>query len=127
MTQVKKDAKDKKVASDKASKGETAPKAEAKPAPAKPKAKGNRMGEEEILATYPHAKAGTLRFLGTENKQVVTIACVEAECDNTRDVRTSDLFQVTRCRPCTLKNRRSASKAKRAAKKAAEPTEEVAN
>jgi hypothetical protein len=119
MKEVKAKAAEKKAASDKASTGGDAPKAEAKPK----KAKGNRMGEEEILELYPHAKAGTLRFLGEENKQVVTIACVEDGCDNTREVRTSDLFQVKRCKPCTLKNRRSASKAKRAAKREAEKSE----
>jgi hypothetical protein len=125
MKDVKAKAAEKKAASDKASQGEAAPeapKAEAKAAPKK--AKGNRMGEEELLGLYPHAKPGTLRFLGEENKQVVTIGCIEDGCDNTREVRTSDLFQVKRCRPCTLKNRRAASKAKRAAKKATEKSED---
>ena len=53
----------------------------------------------------------------------MTIGCVEDGCDATREVRTSDLFQVKRCRACTLKNRRASTKAKRAAKKAAEKPE----
>ena len=92
---------------------------------AKAKAKGNRMGEEELIELYPHVVPGTIAFLPEENKQVVTIECIEAECDNKRQVRTSDLFQVKRCRPCTLKARRANGKAKRAAKKAAEASEEA--
>lgn len=118
MKDVKAKAGEKKAADDKASKAPVATPETPKAAPKK--AKGNRMGEEEILALYPHAKPGTLRFLGTENKQVVTIGCIEDGCDATREVRTSDLFQVKRCRACTLKARRANTKAKRVAKRLAE-------
>ena len=80
--------------------------------------KANRMTEEEILQDYPHAKAGTLSFLGTEQKQAVKITCMEEGCEKERTVRTSDLWQVKRCDACTRKTRRVRAKARRAAKKA---------
>jgi hypothetical protein len=99
----------------------TAPKAEAKP---KAKKRSNRLSEEVLLAEYPHVVPGTLHFLPNENKQAVTIACVEEDCDKTREVRTSDLFQVKRCEICTIKDRRRRAKARRAAKKADDASSE---
>ena len=87
------------------------------------KAKTNRMTEEEILQDYPHAKVGTLCFLGTEQKQAVKIVCTEDGCDRERLVRTSDLWQVSRCDACTRKARRVRAKARRAEKKAAKADE----
>jgi hypothetical protein len=84
----------------------------------KKKAKSKRMGEEAILKAYPHAIPNTLHFLPNENKQAVRIKCVEEDCKNERVVRTSDLWQVKRCRPCTTKARQGRAKARRAAKKA---------
>ncbi len=83
------------------------------------KTKTNRMGEEDLSKKYPQVVPGSLRFLQNENKQAVKVNCIEDECQNTREVRTSDLFQVTRCVPCTAKARTERAKAKRAEKKAA--------
>ena len=87
------------------------------------KAKANRMTEEEILQDYPHAKPGTLTFLGAEQKQAVKITCTEEGCEKERTVRTSDLWQVKRCDACTRKARRARAKAKRAEKKAEKDAE----
>ena len=84
----------------------------------KKKSKSNRMNEEAILKAYPHAISGTLHFLPDENKQAVRIKCTEEDCENERVVRTSDLWQVKRCRPCNTKANRRRAKARRAAKKA---------
>jgi len=104
-----------------------AAKAEAK---AKGKRTANRMGEDELLADYPHVKPGTLGFLADENKQVVTISCQAPKdddsgeiCGRERKVRTSDLWQVTKCDACTRKARRAKAKAKRAEAKANKSTE----
>ena len=86
--------------------------------PEKVAKKASRMTEEEILKDYPHAKAGTLCFLGAENKQAVQISCTEPGCATTRLVRTSDLWQVKRCESCSRKAKRANAKAKRATKKA---------
>jgi len=84
----------------------------------KAKKAANRMTEEEILQDYPHAKPGTLTFLGAEQKQAVKIVCTEDGCEKERTVRTSDLWQVKRCDACTRKARRARAKAKRAKAKA---------
>ena len=89
------------------------------------KKRTNRLSEEVLQAEYPHIVPGTLHFLPNENKQSVTIKCIEEDCENTRDVRTSDLFQVKRCEVCTLQERRRRAKAKRAEKKAASASSEV--
>lgn len=92
----------------------------------KPKKRtANRMGEDELLADYPHVIPGTLGFLADENKQIVTISCQAtkedgSQCGRERKVRTSDLWQVTKCDACTRKARRENAKAKRKAKKAEE-------
>ena len=99
-------------------KGTSSETGEATVAEPKPKAKRtNRLNEDLLVAEYPHVKQGTLHFLPNENKQAVRIKCVE-ECGNERVVRTSDLWQVKRCVPCTTKAKRGRAKARRAAKKA---------
>lgn len=96
----------------------------------KPKKRtANRMGEDELIADYPHVKPGTLGFLADENKQVVTITCQAPKddgsgtCGRERKVRTSDLWQVDKCHACTRKARRAKAKAKRAEAKANKSTE----
>jgi hypothetical protein len=90
----------------------------------KAKKRTNRLSEDLLVAEYPHVKRGTLHFLPNENKQAVTISCtfVDEEtgdvCGKEREVRTSDLFQVSKCEVCTIKARRAKAKARRAAKKA---------
>jgi hypothetical protein len=98
----------------------------------KPKLRTTRLSEEVILDEYPHAIPGTLHFLPEENKQAVQISCqarpgeewdVDAKawtgggekCGREREVRTSDLFQVSTCEVCTLKRRRAKAKARRKA------------
>ena len=101
---------------------------------AKPKAKpkANRMTEDELLADYPHVKVGSLGFLATEQKQVVTISCQHPKgengevCGRERKVRTSDLWQVNKCDACTRKVRRENAKARRKAKKAKEAGDQPA-
>ena len=103
---------------------EETPEVEEKPKKAK---KANRMTEDELLADYPHVVVGTLGFLATEQKQVVTISCQHPKdddsgdvCGRERKVRTSDLWQVDKCDACTRKVRRANAKARRKAKKAAQ-------
>jgi hypothetical protein len=86
----------------------------------------NRMTIEELMEDYPSHNfvAGSLTFLTGENKQAVRITC---ECGKERQVRTSDLHQVSSCEACTRKARRERQRAKRKAKreeeKAAKATE----
>jgi len=80
--------------------------------------KATRMNEELLIEQYPHVVPSSLHFLPNENKQAVTITCIEEGCDKTREVRTSDLFQVKRCEVCTIKSRREKAKVRRASKKA---------
>lgn len=56
-----------------------------------------RMTEEEILARYPHAIKGSLRFDGKAKKSKITIQCPVKGCGRTRRCYTSDLFQIKHC------------------------------
>jgi hypothetical protein len=101
--------------------------AETKEDKPKKRSTANRMGEDELLADYPHVKPGTLSFLADENKQAVKIACQAtkedgSKCGKERTVRTSDLWQVDKCHACTRKARRAKAKERRAKKKAEEAT-----
>ena len=80
--------------------------------------KKRRLNEDQIREKYPdhNIKEGSLRFLEAEGKQIVVIICA---CGNEREVRTSDLFQVTKCRECKALER----KAKRQKPEAAEAVE----
>jgi hypothetical protein len=89
------------------------------------KAKGvSRMTIEELMEDYPHVLPGTLSFLETENKQIVKIRCSEEGCERERDVRTSDLWQVSKCEGCTRRARRQRARERRKAKKEAEANKE---
>lgn len=74
--------------------------------------KSKRTSESDLVERYPNTNilAGSLRFLEGENKQAVTIVC---GCGTEREVRTSDLFQVSTCAEC----KKAAKKAARATKK----------
>ena len=99
---------------------ETPEPAKAKPAkPAKPAKKAsNRMSEDELREDYPHVVLGSLIFIESENKQAVTISCTSEGCEGTRQVRTSDLWQVDKCEACTRKDRRERARDRRRDKKA---------
>ena len=88
----------------------------------KPKG-ANRMTEEELMEDYPQVVAGTLTFIGTENKQAVKITCSTEGCERQRTVRTSDLWQVDKCESCTRRARRERARERRKAKKEAEAAE----
>ena len=88
------------------------------------KAAKNRMTIEELMEDYPHVIPGTLSFLETENKQAVKIQCSEEDCERQRTVRTSDLWQVSKCEGCTRKARRQRARERRKAKKEAEANKE---
>lgn len=89
---------------------------EAKKTEEKKEKKSKRANEADLIAKYPHVKAGSLRFDEEVNKQTVTIICID--CGAERDVHTSDLFQVNRCVECAKKYRKARLKAKRDAAKA---------
>lgn len=68
------------------------------------KAKGKtRADEETLLKKYPHMVKGSLGYDTKANKATATIKCqsgASEDCDKTRDVYTSDLFQIKACRHC---------------------------
>jgi hypothetical protein len=69
----------------------------------KSEGRSRRMGAAEIEAKYPHVIKGSVRFDAIKNKQVATITCTDPEdkgCEATREVFTSDLFQVSTCEGC---------------------------
>ena len=74
-------------------------KKKAKPSKAKaPKAKkAKRLTEAELSKRYPHFVAGSLHFSESEQRNCCKLACIERGCKKTREVATSDLFQVKRC------------------------------
>ena len=89
------------------------------------KKQGNRMTFEELTEDYPSHTfvPDSLRFLETENKQAVTIICAAEGCERTRQLRTSDLHQVSFCEVCTRKARRERQRERRRAKREAEKAE----
>ena len=92
------------------------------------KAKGaNRMTIEELTEDYPSHTfvPGSLSFLESENKQAVKIVCATEGCERTRQVRTSDLHQVSFCEVCHRKAKRERAREKRRAKRAAEKAEKA--
>jgi hypothetical protein len=74
-----------------------------------------RLTEAGLLAKYPHMVVGSLRWNDLAQKQQVEITC---GCGSTREVFTSDLFQIDTCKPCTKIERKSRRKANKAAAKA---------
>lgn len=65
--------------------------------------KAESKRKEKIAKEYPHAMIETLRFdaaAGNGGKYVVNIHCVECG-DETREVYTSDLFQINKCTACS--------------------------
>ena len=74
---------------------------------AKSETKSRRMTEEQIVAKYPNhnIKPGSLHTVDGGRKQAVILICA---CGNEREVRTSDLFQVTVCRDCKKAQRKAA-------------------
>ena len=87
-------------------------------------AKSNRMTEEELIQDYPHMIPGTLTYLIAENKQSVKILCETEGCEATREVRTSDLWQVKKCEACARKLRRERARERRKEKKEADQPSE---
>ena len=77
--------------------------------------KKERSKEDRLLNKYPHMKKGTLRFDEKATKQTCTITCtLKLEgCKKTRDVYTSDLWQVKACSSCTQKARSQRKKEKK--------------
>lgn len=86
---------------------------------AKPKLKdAGRLTEVALKSKYPHVVEGSLRWNGLHGKQEVSIQCVQEGCDATREVFTSDLFQIDSCKPCTVQSRKLRMKTRRAEAKA---------
>jgi hypothetical protein len=85
------------------------------------KRSGGRLTEAYILSQYPHVIEGTMRWNDIAGKQQVTIRCTAEGCDETRDVFTSDLFQVRMCETHAKEARKAAKAAKKAAAKAEAP------
>lgn len=56
-----------------------------------------RKSEVEIRKDYPNVIEGSLRWNETAGKQMVDISCSVEGCEDTREVFTSDLFQVKTC------------------------------
>jgi hypothetical protein len=73
-----------------------------------------KLTEESLVARYPNVRIveGSLTMLEDERKQAVTILCATEGCSERRVVRTSDLFQVSRCELCTLRARAEARKSR---------------
>jgi hypothetical protein len=73
-----------------------------------------KLTEESLVARYPNVRIveGSLTMLEDERKQAVRIVCATEGCNAERQVRTSDLFQVTRCELCTLRARAEARKSR---------------
>ena len=77
----------------------------------KSEGRSRRMSVTEIEAKYPHVIKGSLRFDAVRNKQQVTITCSDPSgkgCEATREVYTSDLFQVDSCEGCKSASRKKA-------------------
>jgi hypothetical protein len=80
-----------------------------------------RLDEKALIERYPHVVARSLQFNEDgpyAGKQTVKIKCATTGCRTRREVATSDLFQVTRCRPHTLDERKARRAEARAAKAA---------
>ena len=82
------------------------------PAEAKRRPKLTEAGLSERYSEQSIVE-GSLTFLEEEGKQAVTILCRVDGCSTERQVRTSDLFQVTKCEICTLRARANARKTRR--------------
>jgi len=79
----------------------------------KSEGKSRRMGAAEIEAKYSHVVKGSMRFNPTANKQQVTIRCTTPGCTKTREVFTSDLFQVRSCEDHKKAERKAAREAQK--------------
>ena len=86
----------------------------ANPNPAEAKRRP-KLTEASLRERYENQKivAGSLQMLEDEGKQAIQIVCSVEGCDTERLVRTSDLFQVTKCEICTLRARANARKSRR--------------
>jgi len=76
--------------------------------------KARRTDEATLLAKYPHALAGTLKFNKVLNKQEMDFQCVHPGCEVIETKATSDLFQVNMC----TEHKKEQAKAKKEAKAA---------
>ena len=79
---------------------------------AKASKKAKRLTEQELKKRYPHFIEGTLHFDEKEQRNRCKIRCSEKGCKKTREVATSDLFQVKRCVGCTKAHRNEQRKKK---------------
>ena len=72
-----------------------------------------RTSEADLIAKYPHIVKGTLGYDPKANKATCTVKCQHngPDCEKTRDIYTSDAFQIKNCRPC-LKDLRNAKRSK---------------
>lgn len=62
----------------------------------------DHVAENKVYAKYSHIVKGSIGFDPKANKGTCTIRCTHggANCEKTRDIYTSDAFQVKVCRPC---------------------------
>lgn len=68
--------------------------------------------EAELCKSYKRIVADSIRREPGSGKLYVTIACAHKGCDKTREVATSDLFQVKFCEEHTHQRRLARRKAK---------------
>lgn len=84
--------------------------------------------EASLQERYPAILAGSILAPDCEDspfpgKYTVEISC--SDCETSRRIATQDLFQVSRCKACTDRNRKANRAAKRASKRAAGKTPEA--
>ena len=81
--------------------------------------RARRKSATDIFSAYGHAIEGSLSYDTGANKQRVEIRCQHSGCKKTREVFTSDLFQVRVCLDHKKAQRKSARQDKKAEAKAA--------
>lgn len=85
-----------------------------------------RLDEATILARYPRAIAGTLRFEQDGTRATKQTIETQLDCGCRRRLATSDLWQVARCRECRRAERATAVAERAAARRAERATARVA-
>jgi hypothetical protein len=80
----------------------------------KTEGKSRRTPPRDTEAKYPHVVTGSVRFDAVANKQKATIRCMHSGCGKTRDVFTSDLFQVRVCEEHKKAERKASKDAQKA-------------
>lgn len=72
------------------------------------KTQSRRKDASELEAKHPHMVKGSLGFDEVAKKQTATVKCTVPGCSETRQVFTSDLFQVKVCEGHKKESRKQA-------------------